>query len=458
MPMAPANLVGAQKGAPVLPTKAEVNQGGGDNPLSIRKRKLLKKAQEVQSRLERLAQTRTLNINQKGSLNWAKSVINATNATTSAVKTANLKAKSVIGASSSTTSAVRTASENVKRIRSPDELLPSKKARSHNTNITGAITKPFSEVAKESLVMAVIDRSDVDGIIPKDKWGYVESATIGQCLTVLKEMPGTPPICDDAGWHRGGVKLLEFGNVRSVDLYKAALRRVGELWPGAQLELVKQSDIPTRPRAVAWVPEEPANASDILELLQVCNPELPTHDWRIGKIEEAEGAKRQIYVIITAETIPHLVRTKGKLRYGFRSVVLRPYKQDLAPTKEAVASTEVAAHAPGNVEQSKQLSTEAPTSPGKVSTEVPIPEGGNVPGEAGNVEASTSKAAGTPGSKNTDQLSVPITETSYTSSAKGAVGLLTASEREDADDDSDRTLVGVELNLSITNDGNNPTN
>ena len=85
-----------------------------------------------------------------------------------------------------------------------------------------------------------------------------------------------------------------------------------------------------------------------------------------------------------------------------------------------------------------------------------------MPGEAGNVEASTSKSAGTPGSKNTVQLAVPITETDHTSSvkerAKGAVGHLAAPEREDADDDSDRTLVGVELNLSITNDGNNPTN
>ena len=80
------------------------------------------------------------------------------------------------------------------------------------------------------------------------------------------------------------------------------------------MELVEKSDIPTRPRALAWVPEEPANASDILELLQVCNLDLPTNDWRIGEIEEAEGAKRQIHVIITAETIPHLVRTKRKLR------------------------------------------------------------------------------------------------------------------------------------------------
>ena len=47
------------------------------------------------------------------------------------------------------------------------------------------------------------------------------------------------------------------------------------------------------------------------------------NNWRIGKIEEAEGAKRQIQVIITAETIPHLVRTKGKLRYGFRSVLFQ---------------------------------------------------------------------------------------------------------------------------------------
>ena len=74
---------------------------------------------------------------------------------------------------------------------------------------------------------------------------------------VLGEMPGPPPICNDAGWLQGPIKLIAFGDMRSVECYKAALKKVGEVWPGVILDVVKKKDIKPRPRAHAWIPTNP---------------------------------------------------------------------------------------------------------------------------------------------------------------------------------------------------------
>ena len=54
---------------------------------------------------------------------------------------------------------------------------------------------------------------------------------------------------NDAGWLQGRIKLIAFGDMRSVECYKAALKKVGEVWPGAILDVVKKEDIKPRPRA-----------------------------------------------------------------------------------------------------------------------------------------------------------------------------------------------------------------
>ena len=348
---------------------------------------------------------------QKESITWAKGVIDASKA-----KEASEKA---------TNSAVLTANK-VKRIRSPDELMPSKKARGTNVTIDRTLTKPFNEVAKESLVMAVIDRSSEDGSILKDKWSHVQSAVMAHYLAVRREMPGKPPICNDAGWHQGREKLLSFGDARSVDLYKACLSRVGEVWPGVQLEVVEKNNIHSHPRATTWVTEEPSNAADILTVIKDSNPGLPTQNWRISKVGEADGNKRQVNLILNAESTSHIQRASITLQYAFETIVLKVYKQDISPTAECGAST-VEVRLSG-------------------SAEVPKP---NISGDSDCIR------------KSATSVSEDSSTTSDTEGLRGVSGLFDASDGDihldDTNEEFDNTLVGVEVNLSVTNYGKNST-
>ena len=55
-------------------------------------------------------------------------------------------------------------------------------------------------------------------------------------LNVLKEVPGLLAECTEAGWFQRAVKLIAFDDARSAELYKAAVSKVGQVYPGANLE------------------------------------------------------------------------------------------------------------------------------------------------------------------------------------------------------------------------------
>ena len=76
---------------------------------------------------------------------------------------------------------------------------------------------------------------------------------------------------------------------------------LGEIWPGAKLEVVAREDIPCRPRARTLIPALHFHTSPemVLKLIQFSNPSLLTHDWKVPIFEkEPVGRYRSALVII----------------------------------------------------------------------------------------------------------------------------------------------------------------
>jgi len=107
----------------------------------------------------------------------------------------------------------------------------SKKAKVTNR---GTWSRSFAEVVKDRKIIGVIDQSDEGGRIPRNQWGLVKRALASVALKVLDENPGPPPDCTDAGWYQGKVQLIACEDERSAALYKAAINKVGEVYPGAR--------------------------------------------------------------------------------------------------------------------------------------------------------------------------------------------------------------------------------
>lgn len=214
-----------------------------------------------------------------------------------------------------------------KRPRSNEDIQPqAKKARQGPSPRQNP--RPLNEAGKDQLQWAVIDRSNPDGTISPGNWKMVEVALLKVYKQVMTENPGPPPRCRDAGWYQGHVKLISCADQRSADLYKLAISKLGEVWPGSRLEAVTEDMIPNRPRSRTRIPVEPSDPQEILEIIQLSNPDLPTQNWKVVKVGETRGNSRQAIVVLNEESLAPLKNTCGEINYGFDSIFLRVYRKD----------------------------------------------------------------------------------------------------------------------------------
>lgn len=309
-----------------------------------------------------------------------------------------------------------------KRLRTPEKTRVSKRTRPTN----GVGHKSFSEVAKGGLVMAVIDRSVEDGSIPKDKWSCVEAGLATVLFAVLADMPGLPPRCSHAGWYRGRVKLIAFSDNRSVDLYKAAIGKLGEIWPGVKLDVVPIKDIPSRPRAHSWIPASPSDSAEsVLKMLSVCNPDIPTDSWLVGRLGDAEGSRRQVVLILCSDSLKMLAATSGKLWYGFGQIIVRVYKGDKA-------LGEVMSEASQKTEEEDGAAKEGAENVGRTVAKVGDGEVASFSGSQHINGTTVTKPSRTLGRQ-------------AIFDASRAVYDAVENQQEDGDDEGNRTLVGEDL-------------
>jgi len=136
-----------------------------------------------------------------------------------------------------------TTSNSNKRERSIEAAqLASKKAKITNRDTW---SRSLAEVVKDRKIIGVIDQSDKGGRIPRNQWGLVRRALASVAIKVLAKNPGPPPDCTNAGWYQGNVKLIACEDERSAALKKAAINKVGEVYPGAKLTVCEAADIPS---------------------------------------------------------------------------------------------------------------------------------------------------------------------------------------------------------------------
>ncbi|KAM8718252.1 hypothetical protein ACLKA7_000954 [Drosophila subpalustris] len=189
--------------------------------------------------------------------------------------------------------------------------------------------RSFAQIAKERILIGVLDQGNADGRIPRNQWKWVETALATRCFEMLDSEPGPPPICKDVGWYQGNVKVID--DERSAELYKAAVSKIGEVYPGAKLVAIDWKDVPVRPRARLWIPSSMKEPDKLLLMLQRCNPSLPTHDWKVANIEEMPGPTSQAVIILNKESLAPIDAAGGELNFGFSSVFIRVYKSDATP-------------------------------------------------------------------------------------------------------------------------------
>lgn len=220
---------------------------------------------------------------------------------------------------------------------------PKPKAATPVETTTSAQPKSLaSEVARDHLTVALLDRKDEFGRMSLEQWKTVEVKMM-QALMCCAVDPAilVLPSYDGAGW-LFGVKLIKCTDQNSLDWFTKTVKEVTGLWEGANLEIVVRSDIPTAPKAKVFIPMEaeitpPAMA---LTLLQKQNPSVPTSDWKLLRALKPDNrGKGQILILqINKDAEAMLYPVFGKMAFGFGNVHLRLKKRN--PRDENVHTLE----------------------------------------------------------------------------------------------------------------------
>lgn len=187
----------------------------------------------------------------------------------------------------------------------------------------------FVELAKRKMLLGVMDKGQPDDRILRSHWKWIEAALASRCFELLRQVPGPPPFCKDVGWYQGNIKVIACENARSAELFKVAVARVGEVYPGAKLVALDWCEVPSQPRARIRIPTSLAKPEVILNMLQRCNPHMPTHDWRVVKIETSSGPTCQAILKLNRQSLAPIAEANGELNFGFSSVSVNIYKSDI---------------------------------------------------------------------------------------------------------------------------------
>ncbi|XP_070134172.1 uncharacterized protein [Drosophila bipectinata] len=189
------------------------------------------------------------------------------------------------------------------------------------------------EMAEGKVLLGVQDRNAVSGNVPREKWRLVENELQDRFLEFVGDSGEPPPMCTDAGWHQGCVKAIVCEDTRSAEIYKRMIESLGEVYPNARLVAVDWEQVVSPPKARAWVTIKPEEPEIILKMLQLCNPEIPTANWRVVKVEKASGPSRQVVLLLDNESADMVIKAGNVVRYGFTTIKMKVYGRGRKPPK-----------------------------------------------------------------------------------------------------------------------------
>lgn len=224
-----------------------------------------------------------------------------------------------------------------KRGRSTEESgnEPKRPKSDASSSKAGTTSKSFSQVAREDLRLALIDRGSRFGRYSGEQWRVVERLMSEAIIKSVLENPAAgAPAFDNGRWQHG-VRILECKDKFSHDFAKETLSRIKPPWEGAKLELVPLAEIPERPKGRIWVPNLEIKRENLLQVLQAQNPDVPMREWEVAAVEEAKGNGRGFVVLVDAPSVPIIRERQGKLHFALGEVYLRLFKRSQPGVLEA---------------------------------------------------------------------------------------------------------------------------
>ena len=99
----------------------------------------------------------------------------------------------------------------------------------------------------------------------------------------------------------------------------------GELWEGAELNVVDSKDLPKRPRMLVRIPDT-SEISAVLTRLKKQNPKLHTSDWSVMRRKVTEKEQAMAFSV-DSDSFKALAQSNFKAFCGLGRIIFRTLKE-----------------------------------------------------------------------------------------------------------------------------------
>lgn len=190
-----------------------------------------------------------------------------------------------------------------------------------NTKVTkNAEISPLDQTPADC-VIAIVDQSDPEGKISAERWKMVESRLL-YAMATMETNSMEEVSFEGAGWYRG-FKIIGCSGQKSVEFLTRVVGDLGELWPGAKLEVKLKSELSTKKVVWMWLPPPIVEDEATMKLISKQNG-LDTSNWTIiSSNASANGVGKDLVVTVDYVSFAKLKDLKGSIKFGFNVGKLR---------------------------------------------------------------------------------------------------------------------------------------
>jgi len=190
---------------------------------------------------------------------------------------------------------------------------------------------------KEAVIgikMAIIHRRHLDVKLDQTQVDMIQA----KLLTAVDANPlgETPPQFLNSRFTQG-IFWITCANESSKAWLMWTISGLGELWEGAELNVVDSKDLPKRPRVLVRIPDT-SEATTVMTCLGTQNLELHTTDW-IVMSRKVTKKEQTLACSVDPDSFKALTRSNFKAFWGLGRVIFRTLKDEKRkPEAESTAS------------------------------------------------------------------------------------------------------------------------
>lgn len=202
------------------------------------------------------------------------------------------------------------------------------------TTTNTSARRPFNEVVKDHLLVALAN--DKNGVINPvvTEWGVIESKLAELVMNhVIANKDGMAPRFDSGEIHRG-YRVIKCMDVFSKEFLSKCITTISDAWDGLHLKLIPAEEIPMRPRARIWLPKMTLDAQKMLECLRRQNLNIRMDDWSVIRTEQADTHTCLILAITESGSV-ELEKAGYRLFFGVRDAKVKVFRPTKSGSGEA---------------------------------------------------------------------------------------------------------------------------